>query len=269
MAQDVEAGDGTTSVVVIAGAFLNACERLIEKGIHPTQISEGFALALTKSIEVLNTIATPINITDKDYLVQCVQTALASKVVSQNSTHLAPIAVDSVLKICNPETDTNVDLRDIKIVKKLGGTIDDVQAVEGLVFANSQVARSAGGPTRIEKPKIALLQFCLSSPKTDMDSNIVVGDYTKIDKILKQERRYVMKLVKKIADSGANVVLIQKSVLRDAVNDYSLHYLAKKKIMCVKSIERDEVEFICKVNPIFLTLDYRMYSSCSHRSTYP
>ena len=219
----------------------------MDKGIHPTQISDGFGIALKKSLEVLNTVATPIDLSNEEYLIECVKTALASKVVSQNSTHLAPIAVEAVMKICDPENDKNVDLNDIKVVKKLGGTIDDIELCQGIVFADNKASSSAGGPTRIENPKIALIQFCLSSPKTDIDSNIVIGDYSKIDKVLKQERKYIIKLVKKIAKSGANVLLVQKSVLRDAVNDLALHFLAKKKIMVVKNIERDEVEFICKV----------------------
>ena len=95
-AQDVEAGDGTTSVVIIAGALLAATELLLKKGIHPTQISEGFAVGLKKSLEILNDLAQPINLDNKNYLNQCVVTALSSKVLSQNSAELAPIAVESV-----------------------------------------------------------------------------------------------------------------------------------------------------------------------------
>lgn len=270
MAQDIEAGDGTTSVVVIAGALLNCCTELMDRGIHPTAISKGFGIALTKSLEILNSIATPIDLSNKGYLIECVKTALSSKVVSSNSNELAPIAVDAVLKICNPETDHNVDLNDIKIVKKLGGTIEEVELVEGIVFGHAKASSSAGGPSRIEKPKIALVQFCLSAPKTDLDSNIVIGDYSKIDKVLKQEKTYIIELVKKIVKSGANVLLIQKSVLREAVSDLALHFLAKKNIMVVKNIERNDVEFICKVRKFLLDLtpkDHRMHPSCPHRPT--
>lgn len=244
-AQDVEAGDGTTSVVIIAGALLSACELLLKKGIHPTSISDGFAVALKHSIDILHDMSTPISLENKDHLQQCVITSLASKILSQNSAQLAPIAVDAVLRVMEPGTD-NVDLNNIKIVKKLGGVIDDIEVVQGLIFPDNRPAHAAGGPTRIEKPKIALLQFCLSSPKTDIENNVVVGDYSQIDKVLKQERQYIMSLVKKIADSGANVILIQKSVLREAINELGLHYCAKKKIMVVKNIERTDVEFICK-----------------------
>lgn len=67
-----------------------------------------------------------------------------------------------------------------------------------------------------------------------------------MDRILKEERKYIAGLIKKIVASGANVLLIQKSILRDATNDLSLHFLAKKGIMVVKDIEREEVEFISK-----------------------
>jgi len=85
----------------------------LEKGIHPTTISEGFELALQKSLEILKSISRPIELNDRESLMTCVTTALASKVVSSNSTHFAPIAVDAVLKIIDPKTATNVDLRDI------------------------------------------------------------------------------------------------------------------------------------------------------------
>lgn len=100
-AQDIEAGDGTTTVVVIAGALLSACELLLEKGIHPTIISEGFQVALDKALTILDTLKAPIDLADKEALRTCVITSLASKVVSQNSDVLAPIAVDSVLHVIN------------------------------------------------------------------------------------------------------------------------------------------------------------------------
>lgn len=138
-------------------------------------------------------------------------------------------------------------MRDIKLVKKLGGTIDDTELVNGLVFAHNKPSHSAGGPTRIKDPKIALIQFCLSAPKTDIENSIVIKDYNAMDRIMKEERKYIAGLIRQIEKSGANVLLIQKSILRDAVNDLSLHFLAKKGIMVVKDIEREDVEFISKV----------------------
>lgn len=98
-AQDIEVGDGTTSVVVLAGALLESCELLLDKGIHPTTISEGYQLALTKSMEVLKSITKTVELSDRESLKNCVNTALASKVVSSNSQHFSPLAVDAVMRV--------------------------------------------------------------------------------------------------------------------------------------------------------------------------
>lgn len=166
-AQDIEAGDGTTTVVVIAGALLDAASKLLAKGIHPTVISESFQKAASKSKEILQKISIPVKLTDRQSLLQSASTSLNSKVVSQHSSLLSPIAVDAVLKVIDPLTATNVDLRDIKLLKKLGGTVDDTELIEGLVL--DQKTSGYDGPKKIEKAKIALIQFCISPPKTDVN----------------------------------------------------------------------------------------------------
>ena len=244
-AQDVEAGDGTTSVVVIAGSLLGAADRLLAKGIHPTVISESFQRAAAAAVETLEDMSHPISLSDRATLLQAATTSLSSKIVSQHSNLLGPMAVDSVLKTIDQRTADNVDLKNIRIVKKVGGTIEDSEMIDGLVL-NQPVVKSGGGPSRMEKARIGLIQFQLSPPKPDMENQIVVNDYRQMDKILKEERTYLLNMVKKIKKAKCNVLLLQKSILRDAVNDLSLHFLAKLNILCVKDIERDEVEFICK-----------------------
>lgn len=218
---------------------------MLNKGIHPAAISDGFNIALKKAKEVIEGMGQPVDLNDRDLLIQNCVTCLSSKVVSQNSDKLAPMAVDAVLRIIE-KTDDNVDLNQIKVSMKIGGTVDDSELIDGLCFTNNKVSHFAGGPTRVENAKIGLIQFCLSAPKTDLENNVVVNDYTAMDRILKEERKYIVNLVKKIVATGCNVLLIQKSILRDAVNDLALHFLAKKKIMVIKDIERDDVDFICK-----------------------
>jgi T-complex protein 1 subunit delta len=244
-AQDVEAGDGTTSVAVIAGSLLSACQQLISKGMHPTIISESFQIAFDKAVEKLKQIAIPVNLNEREALIRAAVTSLNSKVVSAQSAQIAPIAVDAVLKVIDPSTATNCDLRDVRVVSKLGGTVEDMKLSDGLVFYQ-KASHAAGGPTRVEKAKIGLIQFCLSAPKADMEQSVVVTNYQQMDRILKEERQYILNLVKKIKESGCNVLLIQKSILRDATNDLSLHFLAKAKIMVIRDVERDEIEFVCK-----------------------
>lgn len=254
-AQDVEAGDGTTTVAILTGAFLGAAERLLSKGIHPTLIAESFQRAAQRSVEILLDMSYKISLDNHEQLIRAATTSLSSKIVSQHSQLLAPLAVDSVLKVINEEeissgpdetiTKKNVDLNDIRLIKKVGGTIDDTHLVNGIVLTQN-VVKHAGGPVRVEKAKIGLIQFQISPPKPDMENNVVVNDYRQMDKILKEERAYLLNICKKIKKAKCNVLLIQKSILRDAVNDLALHFLSKLNIMVIKDIERDEVEFLSK-----------------------
>ncbi|XP_055382730.1 T-complex protein 1 subunit delta [Condylostylus longicornis] len=255
-AQDIEAGDGTTSVVVLAGALLEAAEKLLHKGIHPSAISDSFQKCAVKAVEILTEMSTPIELTDRESLIKSASTSLNSKVVSQQSSLLAPIAVDAVLKVNESTKESNVDLNNIKIITSLGGTVEDTEMVEGLVFTS----RSAGvnAPKRIEKAKIGLIQFCISPPKTDMDHNVIVSDYAAMDRVLKEERSYILNIVKQIKKTGCNVLLVQKSILRDAVSDLAQHFLDKIKCLVVKDIEREDIEFICK------TLGCRPIASLDH-----
>ncbi|CAI4303439.1 CPG_1a_G0007460.mRNA.1.CDS.1 [Saccharomyces cerevisiae] len=243
-AQDSEAGDGTTSVVILTGALLGAAERLLNKGIHPTIIADSFQSAAKRSVDILLEMCHKVSLSDREQLVRAASTSLSSKIVSQYSSFLAPLAVDSVLKISD-ENSKNVDLNDIRLVKKVGGTIDDTEMIDGVVLTQTAI-KSAGGPTRKEKAKIGLIQFQISPPKPDTENNIIVNDYRQMDKILKEERAYLLNICKKIKKAKCNVLLIQKSILRDAVNDLALHFLSKLNIMVVKDIEREEIEFLSK-----------------------
>jgi len=252
-AQDIEAGDGTTSVVVLAGALLEASEKLLNKGIHPTLISDAFQKASVKSAEYLQEMAMPVDLSDREKLLQSANTSLNSKVVSQHSSELSPIAVDAVLKVADTEKN-NVNLKDIKIIKKLGGTVDDTELIEGLVLSQ----RVAGGVKKMEKAKVGLIQFCVSPPKTDMDNQVVVSDYAAMDRVLREERAYILNIVKQIKKAGCNVLLIQKSILRDALSDLAVHFFDKMKIMVIKDIEREDVDHVCK------TLGCRPIASLDH-----
>ena len=247
---------GTTSVCVMAGSLLDAADKLLKKGIHPTSISDSFQKAAAKSVEILTAMSTPVDLSDKESLLKASNTSLNSKVVSQNSAELSPIAVDAVLKIIDPAKENNVNLKDIKIIKKIGGTVDDTELVDGMVF--EQKAANVNGPKKIEKAKIGFIQFCVSPPKTDMDNQVVVSDYAAMDRVLREERAYLLNIVKQIKKAGCNVLLIQKSILRDALSDLATHFFDKMKIMVVKDIEREDVEFLCK------TLGCRPIASLDH-----
>ena len=244
--QDIEAGDGTTTVTVLAGGMLNAANRLLNIGINPSVVARVFHNASAKAMEILKESSIPIDLSNRESLLKAANTSLNSKVVNQASEKIfSPIAVDAVMKVIDINNATNVDLRNIRVSKMIGGTIDDTELVDGLVFLK-KASHVSGGPTSIKNAKIAVCQFCISPPKTNMEGNVVITDYAQMDKVLKEERQYTLNMCRTIQKSGCNVLLVQKSILRDGISDLALHFLAKLKIMVIKDIERNDVEFICK-----------------------
>lgn len=243
--QDIEAGDGTTTVTILAGQMLQSANVLLNKGINPSVISRTFHKASIKAQEILKSSSIEIDLKDRESLLKAANTSLNSKVVNQASQIFSPIAVDAVMKVIDINKANNVDLRNIRVSKKIGGTIDDTELVDGLVFLK-KASHVSGGPTKVQNAKIAVCQFCISPPKTNMEGNVVINDYSQMDKVLKEERQYTLNLCRTIQKSGCNVLLVQKSILRDGVSDLALHFLAKLKIMVIKDIEREDIEFICK-----------------------
>lgn len=130
-------------------------------------ISESFQRAAAEAVETLHEMSHPISLSDRNTLVQAASTSLSSKIVSQFSYLLGPIAVDAVLKTIDMKTADNVDLKNIRIIKKVGGTIEDTEMVDGLVL-NQPIIKGSGGPSRMEKARIGLIQFQISAPKPDV-----------------------------------------------------------------------------------------------------
>ena len=185
-------------------ALLDKCVGLLGRGVHPTAISDAMGKACEKACEILEGMSDPVDLEDRESLIQAATTGVSTgtKVVAQYSNLLSPIAVDCVLRVLDGERPNMVDLRDVRIVKKVGGTMDDTELVDGIVF-DQKPSKAAGGPTKVENAKIGLIQFCISPPKTDLENNVIVSDYTQMDKILREERNHIIGIIKKIKAAGA------------------------------------------------------------------
>lgn len=135
-----------------------------------------------------------------------------------------------------------MDLKDVKVISKFGGTLEDTHLVEGMVF-DKKASKAANGLSRVQNAKIALIQFCISPPKTDIENNVIVSDYQQMDRLLKEERNYILQMIKKIRNAGVNVLLIQKSILRDAVTDLALHYLVttRLKVYAISLVDSNQM----------------------------
>lgn len=236
--QDQEVGDGTTSVVIFAGELLQQASELITSDkIHPTIIVEGFRLATEKAVEYLNEIATDVTTDDQAVLVQLVNTTMGSKIVSRSSELLAKIVIDAVKSI-DPGTG-KIDIEDIKIEKKEGEDINSTILVKGIVLDKEVV--HPGMPKRLENPKIALIAEAFEVSKTEFDSELSISDPSKIQEFLDREAGMIQKMVDKVVESGANVVIAQKGL-----DDIAQHLLAKQNIMAIRRVKKSDMEKLSK-----------------------
>ncbi len=237
---DNEVGDGTTSTVVLAGSLLENAESLITKNVHPTVVVDGFKKASEKAIDLLRQAATSIDPKDKTYLKKVAITTLASKLVSSNAEELANIVVDAVLAVAEKAGDKyKVDIDNIKVEKKSGGSIRDTKLINGIVLDKEIV--HGGMPKRIENAKIAIINAPLEIEKTEFDAKININSPEQMQQFIDEENKMLKKMTDKIAQSGANVVLCQKGI-----DDMAQHYLQKAGMLAVRRIKESDMTKLSK-----------------------
>ena len=234
-ATDNEVGDGTTSVVVLAGALIEKAEDLITKDVHPTIIVDGYRKSAQKAIEILNKIAQKIDGKDNNELLKIAKTSMQTKLVSKESNELAQIVVDAVLQVSDQlDSKYKVDIDDVKVEKKAGGSLRDTSLIQGIVLDKEVV--HGGMPKRIENAKIALLNCALEIEKTEFDAKINISSPDQMKMFLEEENRMLKDMVDKIKNSGTNVVICQKGI-----DDIAQHYLAKSDILTVRRVKESDM----------------------------
>ena len=235
---DNEVGDGTTSVVLLAGSLLEKAEELINKKVHPTIIVDGFRKSAEKAIELLKEIAEKIDPQDKEYLKKIATTSMSSKLTSTNSPELSNIVINAVLYILEKSDEYNkkfkVDVDNIKVEKKPGGSIGDTKLINGIVLDKEVV--HGGMPKRVENAKIVLLNCPLEIEKTEFDAKININNPEQIQQFINEENMMLKAMVDKISITEANVVLCQKGI-----DEMAQHYLAKSGILSVRRIKESDM----------------------------
>ena len=258
--QDSEVGDGTTSVVILSGSLLGASLNLIRRGISQSKLIQFLGVFLDETKKILIKIAIPVNLKNSNALYNAACTALESKVISSYCHILAPLAVKSILYLFDKNQGSNIDLKRIRLIKKKGGTIEQTEFIDGVAIDYPAI-KSYGGPTKIIRAKIGLVQFPLSSPNTDLESVLVIENYAHMDKLLKEEKQLIISLCRKIKSTGCNVILQQKSILRDSINEFAIQILSQMKIMLVKDIDRKDFSFISEALGCSPIVDIETFSS--------
>ncbi|HLM70726.1 MAG TPA: thermosome subunit beta [Thermoplasmata archaeon] len=238
--QDQEAGDGTTTAVVLSGELLKRAEALIEQNIHPTIISQGYRLASAKALEILQEVSHPVTIADHDTLKQIAVTSMSSKSVSFNREMLGEIAVKAITAVAEKKgAGYYVDLDNVQMIKKQGGQMSDTSLIEGVIVDKEKV--HSGMPTRVENPKIALLDAALEIKKTEIDAKIEINEPSQLNAFLQEEENMLRRMVEQVKKSGANVVLCQKGI-----DDLAQHFLAKDGIYAVRRVKKSDMEKLAK-----------------------
>jgi thermosome len=238
--QDDEVGDGTTTAAVLAGEFLKNAEDLLEAGVHPTVIASGYRLASVKAKEILKALAIPVSMDDKDLLLKIATTAITGKGAEASKDVFANLAVNAVLSVVDTENGKKtVDVEDVKVEKKVGGSVEASELIEGMVIDKERVHTNM--PKRVKDAKILLLNEALEIKKTEVDAEISIKSPDQLQSFLDQEEQMLHDMVNKVIDSGANVVFVQKGI-----DDIAQHYLAKACVYAARRVKKSDMEKLAR-----------------------
>jgi len=237
--QDSEVGDGTTTAVVIAGGLLEKAEKLLNDEIHPSIIIKGYRLAAQKAKEFYAEIADDISVSDKTMLRQIALTSMTGK-SAEGEDILSDLVTNAIVQIAT-ESDgkTVIELDDIKVEKKVGGSMGDSELIKGIVV-DKEVVHS-GMPKKVENAKIALIDAAMEIKSPETDTKIQISDPDQLQAFLDQEESILKKMVETVKNSGANVVICQKGI-----DDIAQHYLAKEGIMAVRRVKKSDMDALAK-----------------------
>ena len=239
-ATDSEVGDGTTSSVILAGALLDKAESLIDDEIHSVIIADGYKKASRKAIEFLKEIAIKVEPKNKDILEKVAHTSMQTKLVSLEATDLAKLAVSAVLAVMEEKNNSfKVNLDNIKIEKKTGGSISDSELVQGIIL-DKEIVHS-GMPRKIEDAKIALISEALEIKKTEFEAKLNISSPNQIKSFMEEESQLLKEMVDKIKSTNSNVVLCQKGI-----DDIIQHYMGKEGILAVRRIKESDMSKLAK-----------------------
>ena len=237
--QDEEVGDGTTSAAVVSGQLLTKAEDLIEQEIHPTIIASGYRLAADKAVEVLNSLAMTVEMSNRDLLISIAETAMTGKGAESSKRLLSEISVDAVTSVVDTNGKASVDKDNINVVKKVGGRVEDSELIRGMIIDKERIHPNM--PEKIKDAKILLLNSAIELKDTEVDAEISITSPDQLQSFLDQEEQMLKKIVQKVIDSGANVVFCQKGI-----EELAQHYLAKAGIFAVRRIKKSDMEKLAR-----------------------
>ncbi|ABK14523.1 MAG: thermosome subunit [Methanothrix sp.] len=234
-AQDDEVGDGTTTAVVLAGELLKKAEELLDKGVHPTTIVQGYKTAEAKASEILESMSVEVTRDNREVLRKIAMTAMTGKGIEAMKEKLADIVVDAALAI---EDNGKVDVENrVKIVKITGGSLADTELVHGIVLELERLNPEM--PRRVENARIALLDATLELKKLGTDAKITISEVEGLRNFKEGEKKVLEAQVEALAKAGANVVLCQKGI-----GVAASHFLAKHNMLAARRVKDEDMKML-------------------------
>lgn len=237
--QDDEIGDGTTGVVVLSSALLDQALELIEKGIHPIKIANGFDEACKVACQRLEETADEINIEKESSdmsLLKAAKTSLGSKIVSKCHDQFAHMAVDAVMTVADLER-KDVDFELIKIESKVGGSIADSELIKGVLlekdFSHPQM------PKYVKDCKIAILTCPFEPPKPKTKHKLNISTVEEFQALQEYEQTKFQEMIDHVKESGANVVACQWGF-----DDEANHLLLANNLNAIRWVGGSELELL-------------------------
>jgi len=247
--QDDEVGDGTTTAAILTGELLTKAEELMNKGIHPTIITSGYRQAAAKCEEILDTITVDVSPEDRVALKKIASTALTGKGAGEYKDFLSELALDAALSVAEKtESGYVVDIEDITIEKREGGSIKDTELIKGLVIDKDRVRPNM--PQRIDNAKVMLTSFAIEFNKIEKDAEIKITSPEQMQLFVDQEERMIKAKVDNIIKTGANVVFCQKGI-----DDLAQYYLEKAGIYACRRIKKSDMEKLARATGATIVQD--------------
>ncbi|KAI5192124.1 T-complex protein 1 subunit delta [Nematocida minor] len=233
--QDEQSGDGTTSITLLLCSFVEQALELTQRKIHPVIIAEAMEVAKNVCKDVL--MANASKIEGHGDVRDCIRVSLNSKIVNAYIEKITEVTM-KVIEHSTDKKTQDLKLSNVRRVK-IKGNMEETEMVSGIVLSAPLKKNIKFVP---RKMKVAIFQCTIGQSKPSIDSKIKIGNYESVEQVIREEKAHVLSLCKKIKEKEIDLIILQKSIIRESLSELGLHFLERMGIMIVDDVERKEIE---------------------------